>query len=33
MDVRDFGNIPAATHEGIVLLYDDTLPAYRDALP
>ncbi|WP_136690120.1 DUF5615 family PIN-like protein [Halorhabdus amylolytica] len=27
-DVKDFGDLPSATHAGIVLLYDDTMPAY-----
>lgn len=30
-DVKDFGDLPAAVHAGIVLLYDDTMPAYRVA--
>ena len=28
-DLSDFGNLPSDTHAGIVLLYDDTMPAYR----
>ncbi|WP_158056560.1 DUF5615 family PIN-like protein [Halorussus halophilus] len=30
-DVKDFGDLPAAAHAGIVLLYDDTMPAYQVA--
>ena len=30
-DVKDFGNLPSDSHTGIVLLYDDTMPAYRVA--
>jgi predicted nuclease of predicted toxin-antitoxin system len=30
-DVSDFGGLPADAHAGIVLLYDDTMPAYRVA--
>jgi predicted nuclease of predicted toxin-antitoxin system len=30
-DVNDFGTLPGGTHAGIVLLYDDTMPAYRIA--
>ena len=30
-DVADFGALLAEAHAGIVLLYDDTLPAYRVA--
>ena len=30
-DVTDFGSLPSDTHAGIVLLYDDTMPAYRVA--
>ncbi|WP_433623495.1 DUF5615 family PIN-like protein [Halomicrococcus sp. NG-SE-24] len=30
-DVKDFGDVPADAHAGIVLLYDDTMPAYRVA--
>ena len=30
-DVTDFGDLPAEDHVGIVLLYDDTMPAYRVA--
>ena len=30
-DVKDFGALPAEAHAGIVLLYDDTMPAYRVA--
>jgi hypothetical protein len=30
-DVRDFGALPREAHAGVVLLYDDTLPAYRVA--
>lgn len=30
-DVKDFSTLPSGTHAGIVLLYDDTMPAYRVA--
>jgi hypothetical protein len=30
-DVTDFGALPSETHAGLVLLYDDTMPAYRVA--
>jgi len=30
-DVSDFGALPSDAHAGVVLLYDDTLPAYRVA--
>jgi len=30
-DVKDFGDLPRETHAGVVLLYDDTMPAYRVA--
>jgi len=30
-DVKDFGALPSDRHSGIVLLYDDTMPAYRVA--
>lgn len=30
-DVNDFGTLPPDVHAGIVLLYDDTMPAYRVA--
>ncbi|WP_226003972.1 DUF5615 family PIN-like protein [Natrinema salinisoli] len=30
-DVTDFGDLPPDAHEGIVILYDDTMPAYRVA--
>jgi predicted nuclease of predicted toxin-antitoxin system len=30
-DVTDFATLPVDTHAGIVLLYDDTMPAYRVA--
>ncbi|MXR50222.1 hypothetical protein GRX03_01175 [Halovenus sp. WSH3] len=30
-DVKDFGALPVDTHSGIILLYDDTMPAYRVA--
>lgn len=30
-DVKDFGSLPTEKHSGIVLLFDDTLPAYRVA--
>lgn len=30
-DVKDFGDLPATGDTGIVLLYDDTMPAYRVA--
>ncbi len=29
--MKDFGTLPSGTHAGIVLLYDDTMPAYRVA--
>lgn len=28
-DVKDFGALPSGVHTGIILLYDDTMPAYR----
>lgn len=28
-DVKDFGALPSETHAGVILLYDDTMPAYR----
>jgi len=30
-DVKDFGGLPSNVHSGIVLLYDDTMPAYQVA--
>ena len=30
-DVKDFGGLPPDVHAGIVLLYDDTMPAYQVA--
>jgi len=30
-DVNDFGSLPTDSHAGIVLLFDDTMPAYRVA--
>ncbi|QKY20918.1 DUF5615 family PIN-like protein [Halolamina sp. CBA1230] len=30
-DVKDFGAIPSEAHAGVVLLYDDTMPAYQVA--
>lgn len=30
-DVKDFGTLPGDTHMSVVLLYDDTMPAYRVA--
>ena len=30
-DVKDFGELPSDVHSGIVLLYDDTMPAYQVA--
>ena len=30
-DVTDFGDLPTKQHAGVVLLYDDTMPAYRVA--
>jgi hypothetical protein len=30
-DVSDFGGLPLDGHAGLVLLYDDTTPAYRIA--
>ena len=30
-DVKDFGNLPSGSHAGVVLLHDDTMPAYRVA--
>ena len=30
-DVKDFGDLQAEAHAGIILLYDDTMPAYRVA--
>jgi hypothetical protein len=30
-DVKDFGALPSEVHAGIILLYDDTMPAYRVA--
>ena len=30
-DVKDFGDLPSDSHAGVVLLYDDTMPAYRVA--
>jgi len=30
-DVTDFGDRPSEDHAGVILLYDDTMPAYRVA--
>lgn len=30
-DVKDFGGLPPGAHAGVVLLYDDTMPAYQIA--
>jgi len=30
-DVKDFGGLPSEVHAGIILLYDDTKPAYQVA--
>ena len=30
-DVKDFGGLPSDAHAGVVLLYDDTMPAYQVA--
>lgn len=30
-DVTDFAALPSTAHAGVVLLYDDTMPAYRVA--
>lgn len=30
-DVKDFGDLPDTVHAGVVLLYDDTMPAYQIA--
>jgi len=30
-DVTDFGSLPNDAHAGVVLLYDDTMPAYKIA--
>jgi hypothetical protein len=30
-DVKDFGRLPPEVHAGVVLLYDDTMPAYQVA--
>jgi hypothetical protein len=30
-DVKDFGALPSEAHAGVVLLYDDTMPAYHVA--
>ena len=30
-DVKDFGGLPSDVHSGLVLLYDDTTPAYQVA--
>lgn len=30
-DVTDFGDLPTEDHAGVLLLYDDTMPAYRVA--
>ena len=29
--MTDFGPLPSDSHAGVVLLYDDTMPAYRVA--
>lgn len=30
-DVTDFGELPSGAHAGVILLYDDTMSAYRVA--
>lgn len=30
-DLKDFGGLPLDVHTGVVILYDDTMPAYRVA--
>jgi len=30
-DVTDFAPLPSDAHAGVLLLYDDTMPAYRVA--
>lgn len=30
-DVKDFGGLPNEAHTGVILLYDDTMPAYQVA--
>lgn len=30
-DVKDFGGLASNAHAGVVILYDDTMPAYRIA--
>lgn len=30
-DVADFSDLPSEAHQGIVILHDDTMPAYRVA--
>jgi predicted nuclease of predicted toxin-antitoxin system len=30
-DVKDFGALPRKDHSGVILLYDDAMPAYRVA--
>ena len=30
-DAKDFGDLPSDSHAGVVLLHDDTMPAYRVA--
>jgi hypothetical protein len=30
-DVKDYGSLPPDSHAGVILLYDDTMPAYRVA--
>ncbi|MCQ4334222.1 hypothetical protein KM295_12185 [Natronomonas sp. F2-12] len=30
-DVKDFGRLPPEAHAGVVLLFDDTMPAYQVA--
>lgn len=30
-DVKDFGDLPTEDHAGVILLYDDTMPAYQVA--
>jgi len=30
-DVKDFGALPRENHAGVILLHDDTMPAYRVA--
>lgn len=30
-DVKDFGDLPDEAHTGVIILHDDTMPAYRIA--